>query len=77
MEEALHDGGNAIIYAFPKYNGALTSINSEIYISNECDLHTILAIKRRNAIRKAEDEMKLCESQFGSQKPQHPNCLYR
>jgi hypothetical protein len=32
MEEALHDGGDAKIYAFPKYQGVLISISSEIYI---------------------------------------------
>jgi hypothetical protein len=41
--------------------------NIHIY---ECDLNAILAIKWRNAIQKAEDEMKLCESQFESQKTQ-------
>jgi hypothetical protein len=39
--------------------------NIHIY---ECDLNAILAIKWRNAIQKAEDEMKLCEIQFGSRK---------
>ena len=37
----------------------------------ECDLNAILAIKWRNAIKQAEEEKKLNESQFGSR--QHKN----